>query len=174
MDLEEFWEDTKDILNKPRIWIRRGKRRIKRFIAWFPIIWKDEDWDSTYLFEIMRFKISRIRKEIERNKRHVGYEKHAKQMLVAEELLDRIGFSNFYFDQSEHMKEMEKDGKCTCPEETYAMEPYQYDPKTGKPTLYKWINLSRDYCKKASSRWRKRTDIKRKLRIKLRDEDVVF
>lgn len=57
---------------------RTGKRRIVRFIAWFPVLWKDEDWSEHYLYEIMRFKISRIRKELDKNKRHVGYEKNVK------------------------------------------------------------------------------------------------
>ncbi|OJU79655.1 MAG: hypothetical protein BGO10_02170 [Chlamydia sp. 32-24] len=162
MDRKELWEDIKDILNKPRIWIRRSIRRIKRFIAWFPIIWKDEDWDSAYLFEIMRFKISRIRQEIEHNKRHIGYEKHVQQMHVTEELLKRISFSDFYFDHSQELRNEEKAGKCQCPKETHKIEPCSYDAKTGKPNLYEWIDVSCDYCKKASSRWRKRDDIKTK------------
>ena len=51
----------------PWYYFRNGYRRIKRFIIWFPIIWKDEDWDSAYLLEIIRFKISRMRREIEKN-----------------------------------------------------------------------------------------------------------
>lgn len=162
MGWQDLWEDAKNILNKPKIWGRRGTRRIKRFIAWFPIIWKDEDWDSAYLFEIMRFKISRIRQELEQNKSHVGYEKHVQQMHVAEELLHRISFSDFYFDQSQMLEDIEKAEKCTCPEKTYAIEPRQYDSLTGKPNLYRWIDLSCDYCKKSSSRWKKNEDIKRK------------
>ena len=49
-------------------YFRSGYRRIKRLIAWFPIIWKDEDWQHEYLFKIMQFKISRLRKSINENK----------------------------------------------------------------------------------------------------------
>jgi hypothetical protein len=73
-----------------KIYLKRSVRRTKRFFVWFPILWKDEDWDSAYLFEIMRFKISRIRKEVEKNKRHIGYEKDVRDMKVAEELLNRM------------------------------------------------------------------------------------
>lgn len=51
---------------------RSRYRRIHRLIAWIPVLWKDEDWDPAYLFEVLRFKISRMRREIERNKRHMS------------------------------------------------------------------------------------------------------
>ncbi len=76
----------------PSYYFRNGYRRIKRFIAWFPVLWKDEDWDSAYLFEIMLFKISYMRQEMERDKRHVGYQRNVQDIKIAEELLKRIAF----------------------------------------------------------------------------------
>lgn len=91
--------------------IRRLGRRIAKFWAWFPIIWRDEDWDSAYLFEIMRFKIARIRKELETNCRHIGVEKQIQHMKVVEELLNRHGFSDFYHD---NRFDYDHQGLCTC------------------------------------------------------------
>lgn len=128
------------------IWIKQNIRRIKRFVAWFPVIWKDEDWDSAHLLEIMRFKISHIRKEIDTNKRFVGYEKCVQQMKVAEILLERLAFSDFYTDY------LSKDENCNCPEELFRWEPSSYD-LNGKPITCKMISFTCDNCKRSSS-WR--------------------
>lgn len=94
---------------------RNGWNRLKRFIAWFPIIWRDEDWDSAYLYEIMRFKISRIRKELEAGARHVGYENDIRNMKIAEELLKRQSFSDFY-----HKNDYRNIEFCKCTDEMFS------------------------------------------------------
>ena len=101
------------IISSLSAYFSSGWRRIKRYIAWIPVLWKDENWDYAYLFEIMRFKISRMRKEIERNKRHVGYKEDLRQMKVAEELLRRVADSDdFYYELFEQLENKEKQGKC--------------------------------------------------------------
>jgi hypothetical protein len=89
-----------------------GVRRIKRFWGWLPILWKDEDWDYVYLFEIMRYKISRIRKDIERVDRHTDCQETIKTMKEVEELLTRQSFSNYYYEWFEKVN-----GNCQCVEE---------------------------------------------------------
>jgi hypothetical protein len=135
-----------------------GYLRLKRFIAWFPILWKDEDWDSAYLFEIMRFKISRMRRSIDENKIFVGYEKVVRDMRVAEELLSRIVFSDFYDDLSARLTSIDKQDKCKCPAEKYTFLPGQYD-KNGKILTHQWVDLSCDFCKEHRSRWFKQEDM---------------
>lgn len=149
-------------MQNPIYYFRSGYRRIKRFKAWFPILWHDEDWEPEYLFKIMRFKISRIREEIDKNKRHVGYEKRVREMKVAEELLHRFEFSNFYDSLNQQLEDNEKTGKCMCPEETYKIGPkYSYiDTRKSGPSYF--INLSCSYCKKAQKRWWDRDYAKKK------------
>lgn len=108
----EIFEET---IHKVSGFFRTSYRRIKRLIDWFPVIWRDEDWDSAYLFEIMRFKISCIRKEIEKNQRHVGCERDIHNMKIAEELLRRNALSNFYWDLSQQREDREQLGKNVCP-----------------------------------------------------------
>ena len=35
---------------------------IKNIISWFPIIWRDRDWDHWYIYEILGFKLKRMEK----------------------------------------------------------------------------------------------------------------
>ncbi len=143
-------------------YFRSGYRRVKRIIAWIPVLWKDEDWDPAYLFEILRFKIFRMRQEIEKNKRHIGYEKTVRDMKIAESLLARMGFSDFYWNLSQQLEGEEKRGDCHCPEEILGFEPEAFDSKTGEPTLHRMIDFSCPYCQKARSRWHKRKNVKEK------------
>ena len=32
---------------------------IKNLWAWFPIIWKDRDWDGWFIYQIIEFKLTR-------------------------------------------------------------------------------------------------------------------
>ena len=46
-------------------WIFDGKYFHKNFVKgvknlwkWFPVIWKDRDWDDHYIFEVLKFKLN--------------------------------------------------------------------------------------------------------------------
>lgn len=43
-------------------------QNIKNLIAWFPVIWKDRDWDRYYLYNIMIFKLNKMEKFFNSNK----------------------------------------------------------------------------------------------------------
>lgn len=116
-----------------RRFLKSSVRRIKRFWGWFPIIWRDEDWDSAYLYEIMRYKISRIRKDITRCARHIGYQKDVEDMKIVEELLSRHSFSDFYIDNWRGTKEL-----CNCkPNEDFF----------NVNEMGEWLNPFCEHCK---------------------------
>lgn len=80
-------------------------------------------------------------------------------MKVAEELLARFGFSDFYYELNKKLEEAEKLGKCDCPEDTFGSEPCAYD-KMGEPIAFRDIDLSCSFCQAARRRWFKRQDAK--------------
>ncbi len=71
-------------------WIRNTYNNIKRVLRWLPTIWNDRDWDSHYLLRIMRFKLERMRLNMQANCRHVGWEKTVKEIRLAELLIGRL------------------------------------------------------------------------------------
>lgn len=68
---------------------------VKNIIRWFPIIWKDRDWDSSFIFEILKFKLQNQAKYIGREDRHIRAQLDVKRMLVCCKLIDRI--NNDYY-----------------------------------------------------------------------------
>jgi hypothetical protein len=65
-------------------------KKILKVIAYLPIIWKDEDYDYSYLLTLMAFKINRMRKRNESVKFYEGHEKDALVMKEAEDIIARI------------------------------------------------------------------------------------
>ncbi len=113
-------------------------RKIKHFWQWAPIIWNDEDWDSGYLYEIMRFKIAKLRVDMEKDHKYQNTDKYIRNMKIAEELLRRQSNSDFYFDNEQAFK---VHGLCTCGEVTFETEPSECG------LLFKWKNPFCSWCR---------------------------
>jgi hypothetical protein len=78
--------------------IAQGFRKLWK---WFPIIWKDRDWDDHFIFEVLKFKIKNTSKYTEKKQRFVGWEKEVRYMKICETLIDRIQNEYYqieYFD----------------------------------------------------------------------------
>src|ERR1051325_2723979 len=65
-------------------------RQLKRLIEYIPVIWKDRDWDYHYLLVMLKYKLSRHRKDMENDTWHTQAKRRAKEMRTCELLLDRL------------------------------------------------------------------------------------
>ena len=71
--------------------------RIKNFITschnlikWFPTIWNDRDWDSTFILKILQKKIEFQQKELVNANRHMRIELDNRDMTLALNLIERV------------------------------------------------------------------------------------
>jgi hypothetical protein len=79
-------------------WFRWDAKHAHRDIAqgfrnlwkWFPIIWKDRDWDDHFIFEVLKFKIKNTADYTEKKQRFVGWENEVRYMRICEKLMGRI------------------------------------------------------------------------------------
>ena len=62
-------------------------RGIKNLWRWFPTIWKDRDWDHTYIYEILRVKLEHQAYYIGSNDRHVSAARDSERMLLCARLI---------------------------------------------------------------------------------------
>ena len=88
-------------------------RSIKRFIGnvynlirWFPVIWKDRDWDDHYIWEILKFKLKNQAKYIGDRDIHTRAKYDAEKMMLCVRLIDKIQ-DEYYL--MEHMDYHESD-----------------------------------------------------------------
>ena len=63
---------------------------IKNIIYYFPIIWKDRDWDHFYIYQIIEFKLRGQAKYIGTKDRHTRAKEDARDMLICANLIAKI------------------------------------------------------------------------------------
>ena len=79
--------------------------RVKRFFDYAPLIWKDEDYDWSYIMYMLKYKIKRTREHIDEHKIFEGYEYKVSEMLEAEQMIERILKQDWLSDEFDaHMK----------------------------------------------------------------------
>ena len=78
---------------------RNVKYGIGNLIKWFPIIWKDRDWDHWFLYIILQFKLKQMEKLQRKYGHSVNSEKYADQIKTAVLILDRL-IKDDYFSKS--------------------------------------------------------------------------
>lgn len=79
---------------------------VGNLIKWFPVIWKDRDWDDHYIFEIFKFKLEKQAKYIKEKGFHTNSDLDAKRMMLCVKLMEKIQ-EDFY--TMEYMDYEEKD-----------------------------------------------------------------
>ena len=84
--------------------LREFKVSVKNLIKWFPIIWKDRDWDDYYIFEVLKFKLKNQAKYTSDRDRHTRSELDVKRMRLCVKLIDKVSdefYSSEYMDYHE-------------------------------------------------------------------------
>lgn len=70
---------------------------IKSLIVWFQVIWRDQWWDHSFLFILLRFKLKLMEKGFRDEGHHIGDIKNANEIKICILLLNRI-IDDDYFE----------------------------------------------------------------------------
>jgi hypothetical protein len=97
-----------NIFDKIKLWWKfDGKyyhltfqKGIKNLIRWFPVIWKDRDYDDSYIWEILKTKITFQGQYIGKRDFHENAKRDSEVMLLCVKLIDKVQ-TEFY--QSEYI-----------------------------------------------------------------------
>jgi hypothetical protein len=116
--MEDFFEDMK---NRPRPnlfkriylwWEHDGrfyhkylKEGIKNIIYWLPIIWKDRHWDSHYIFEILKHKLSAQANYIGGRGFHTRAHQDARRMRLCVKLMQKIQDDDYAMEYMDYHKD---------------------------------------------------------------------
>lgn len=65
-------------------------KRIYNLYRWLPIIWKDQDWDDFYIFEILKFKLKNQAEYIGYHDRHMSAKRDAEIMMLCVRLIEKV------------------------------------------------------------------------------------
>jgi hypothetical protein len=83
--------DRKSLLKRyTPIWIKQIFDGISSIWKWIPVIYKDRNWDSHYIFEILKFKLIQQRKKLVEDNRHMGVESLNRDITLCLNLIERV------------------------------------------------------------------------------------
>ena len=68
---------------------------VKNLWKWFPVIWKDRDWDDHFIFEVLKFKINKQADFIGKRGNHLSAERDAETMRLVTKLI-KLNQDEFY------------------------------------------------------------------------------
>ena len=94
----------KMIFKSPRLWWKFEGRYyhkdiyngVKNLIKWFPVIWRDRDWDQSYIYTILQKKLELHAEGIAKRDILVSSQRDAELMRTAASLIEKI--KNDYYD----------------------------------------------------------------------------
>jgi hypothetical protein len=69
---------------------------LRNLIRWFPLVWKDADWDHIFLLELMEQKMTWMAEYHEQHGHTVSAPRTARQLRVAARLCARIRRDKYY------------------------------------------------------------------------------
>jgi hypothetical protein len=70
--------------------IKQFFRRIRNLYRWLPIIWKDQDWDHHFIFEILKSKLKHQAEYIGKRGNHLSAKRDAEIMMTCVRLIEKI------------------------------------------------------------------------------------
>ena len=99
---------------------------VKNLIKWFKIVWKDRDYDDSFIFDVLKFKIENTAKYTEKRKWFVGWEHEVSRMRLCVKLIERIqeeyyGMEYMDFEETKY-KFVPVEGKDLGGESFYEMK----------------------------------------------------
>jgi hypothetical protein len=87
------------------IWIKEIIDGISNIIKWIPIIYKDRDWDDSYIFEMLKFKLIQQRKELVGANRHTGIEDTNRYITICLNLIEHIQEETYSLEYQDFVRE---------------------------------------------------------------------
>lgn len=127
------------MVRKIKRMIRHGwsdlKCGILNLVVWFPIIWKDRNWDYFYILEILHKKLSLMEHFIREDGIHINNKEDADKIKLCVVLIDRLLKDEYYENVFKHHHEKWgslrfKTTQCKDNEKLYSVDIISENVKT--------------------------------------------
>jgi len=93
------------VKEKIKDFFRSIKIGVPNLIRWFPVIWKDRDWDHQFIFQIFRHKLHLTEQFIRRYGIHTNNIDDADKIKLCVNLLDRLIKDEYHENAFKHHEE---------------------------------------------------------------------
>jgi hypothetical protein len=86
------------------VWLKEFIRGVINIVRWIPTIYRDRNWDHTFITDILQKKLEFTREELVNANRFVGIEAVNKDITLALNLLERIKVGYYEYEMSDYIK----------------------------------------------------------------------
>lgn len=105
MEDKTIWKIRRWISNDLPYLHKDLAKGIKNLWKWFPLVWKDRDWDDHFIFEALKFKIKNTAKYIKKNDRYIGCERDVQIMMTCVRLIEKIQDQFYDLEHTDYMEQ---------------------------------------------------------------------
>ena len=152
--MEDFFEDRPklNLWDKISLWWRFDgkyyhkyfKQGVKNIIYWFPIIWKDRNYDQHYIYEVLKHKLKAQAQYIGDKDRHTRAQRDSRRMRICVKLIEKLQEDEYSSEYLEYSKDRHWFEPCEDKEEYSTWESEniweKYDDYFKKyPLVYKRV-----------------------------------
>jgi hypothetical protein len=91
--------------------IKQFFRRLRNLYRWLPIVWKDQDWDHYFIYEVLKFKLKNQAEYIGKRGLHLSAKRDAEIMMTCVRLIEKIQdeyYASEYFEYYKSHLEFKK------------------------------------------------------------------
>jgi len=116
--MEDFFEELRNrprpnVFARIRIWWncdgkyyhKYFKQGVKNLIYWFPVIWKDRNWDTHFIYEVMKHKLKAQAKYIGAKDRHTRAQQDARNMTICAKLIQKLQDDDYTTEHTDYAKD---------------------------------------------------------------------
>jgi len=79
---------------------------IENLIRWFPIVWKDRDWDSDFTWKMISQKLENQANYLTLNGKHISSEREAEIIITCVNLIERVK-TEYYLTEYQDYQELD-------------------------------------------------------------------
>jgi len=115
---EDFFEELRNrprpnLFKRIKIWWncdgvyyhKYFKQGVKNLIYWFPVIWKDRNWDQYFIYEVLKHKLKAQANYIGAKDRHTSAQRDARNMRICAKLIQKLQHDDYTSERSEYAKD---------------------------------------------------------------------
>ena len=111
---------------------------ISNLVKWFPVIWKDRDWDYCFFLTILHKKLCFMEELFEYNAHYVGSEKDARIIKICRILSERLVRDDYIMSLAENKVFYRREPEVWKHEDALRDQDRDYLFKLMQKHLFKW------------------------------------
>lgn len=92
------------MIQKIKNWFGDLKQGFLNLKRWFPIIWKDRDWDDYYIWVILEKKLRNQAKYIAEKGRHLDASIDSQRIMTCVRLIEKVRDEYYHTERSDYYK----------------------------------------------------------------------